>query len=550
MEFYNFALGGTNSIQNLYEVIRHKEIFENAELIISETSINEMQHHFHPYQKLPYSLMYRNLMWLHKELYFLNKKVLILVLPYPYEEYQVIDNIYTKICKDFGFNLINVQKYYNKYSLIEFGKRIDAHHQQACIMKELGKNIIRNIDEFIEPKELNVKNDNPKFEICIPKDMELISGNLQENFMKNSMFNEKTYRLDQNVKLKFPSKLKGYHIVGIHNWNNKDSNTPSFYSSVLIKNEKESISKEFRLTNLFLEVQNTKFQIDTQTQVVLNLNDANFSEFHVEVQTWNTNWARLNFSDLIAFFLASSNGNYYNDAIDFEALANENIEISKIYDFNHLIPPIEIYKEIIDEYCARMDPRKLAPWKKQIDDLINEKKLLQNEKAKLQDELNSLSIKKANLELLNLEQDLINKKLESKKIAKEIGMKLDILMPKITLININSAKARIQNQLCYKLGQVMIRNSKSFLGLIKMPYILIAIVIVYKDQKSNLKLSNDRLPPLETYSDYQEALKEKECFTYKLGEALIKAHKNWYKGGYLKFYLKDVPRLKREFNMK
>ncbi|EAK3401421.1 hypothetical protein BTQ38_09210, partial [Campylobacter jejuni] len=28
-----------------------------------------------------------------------------------------------------------------------------------------------------------------------------------------------------------------------------------------------------------------------------------------------------------------------------------------------------------------------------------------------------------------------------------------------------------------------------------------------------------------------EALKEKECFTYKLGEALIQASQNWYRGG-------------------
>ncbi|ECL3347619.1 alpha-2,3-sialyltransferase, partial [Campylobacter jejuni] len=31
------------------------------------------------------------------------------------------------------------------------------------------------------------------------------------------------------------------------------------------------------------------------------------------------------------------------------------------------------------------------------------------------------------------------------------------------------------------------------------------------------------------------------------GEAFIKASKNWYKGGYIKFIFKDVPMLKREF---
>ncbi|HDZ5371488.1 TPA: sugar transferase, partial [Campylobacter jejuni] len=43
---------------------------------------------------------------------------------------------------------------------------------------------------------------------------------------------------------------------------------------------------------------------------------------------------------------------------------------------------------------------------------------------------------------------------------------------------------------------------------------------------------------LETYPDYNEALKEKECFTYKLGEAFIKASKNWYGGGISNLYSK------------
>ncbi|MPV83668.1 hypothetical protein GC016_07535 [Campylobacter hepaticus] len=54
------------------------------------------------------------------------------------------------------------------------------------------------------------------------------------------------------------------------------------------------------------------------------------------------------------------------------------------------------------------------------------------------------------------------------------------------------------------------------------------------------------LPPLETYPDYNEALKLKNSFTYKLGQALIQANKNWYRGGYIKFFLQDVPKLKKE----
>ncbi|HEF2549844.1 TPA: glycosyltransferase family 2 protein, partial [Campylobacter jejuni] len=114
----------------------------------------------------------------------------------------------------------------------------------------------------------------------------------------------------------------------------------------------------------------------------------------------------------------------------------------------------------------------------------------------------------------------------------------------------NTVKFRIQNQLSYKIGQTLIINSKSVLGYLSLPFIILSIVISHKQEQKAYKFKvkknpNLALPPLETYPDYNEALKEKECFTYKLGEAFIKASKNWYGGGYIKLRLK-IKKLKRE----
>ncbi|WP_223207680.1 hypothetical protein [Campylobacter coli] len=112
-----------------------------------------------------------------------------------------------------------------------------------------------------------------------------------------------------------------------------------------------------------------------------------------------------------------------------------------------------------------------------------------------------------------------------------------------------TAKSRIQNQLSYKLGQAMIVNSKSLLGYIRMPFVLSYIKDKHKQEQKiyQEKIKKDpslKLPPLESYLDYKEALKEKECFTYKLGEALIKANNNWYGGGYIKLWF-EIRKLKK-----
>lgn len=114
------------------------------------------------------------------------------------------------------------------------------------------------------------------------------------------------------------------------------------------------------------------------------------------------------------------------------------------------------------------------------------------------------------------------------------------------------AKGRIYEHLSYKLGNAMIKNSKSFTRIIAMPLILISIAIAHKEQQfmqENIRKKNlFKQPKLEDYNDYKEALKEKECLTYKLGEALIQANKTWYKGGYIKL-LFEIRKLLKKFNI-
>ncbi|WP_235690283.1 hypothetical protein [Campylobacter coli] len=113
-----------------------------------------------------------------------------------------------------------------------------------------------------------------------------------------------------------------------------------------------------------------------------------------------------------------------------------------------------------------------------------------------------------------------------------------------------TAKQRIQNQLSYKLGQAMITNSKSLLGYIRMPFVLSYTKDKHKQEQKiyQEKIKKDpslKLPPLESYPDYKEALKFKNHLSYKLGQALIKANKTWYKGGYVKMWF-EIGELKRK----
>lgn len=513
---FNLSLGGTPSLQNLYELIRNKKLLENADLIITGSNTHDIAQ-YNSFDLFPKS--YQVINWLYKELYFLKKKIICFIAPTPQKWLnknciKYVNTLHIKLAIKYGFNVININKKHleSSYSLIQR----DEAHDFDCIMRELGRNIANNIENFSFPKKINIINDNPQFYFYpIEKAINLNFANFK--FKQSWLCSEKVYCIKSKEVISFNKNTFNLNLLGVHLWND------SGICEIQIKNPKDQIFNRSLNYNFsyFFDIYDRQFKFANDTKILNN---------------------GVNNINLISFFLASPEGNYHTEKIDFEALANENIEIPKEYNFNHLIPPIELYKEIIDEYCSTMDPRKLAPLQNQIKEKDNIISTLNQEKTTLQNELSSFPIKKQNLEIKNLEQDLIFKKLQNKKLAKQMGIKLNTIIPKLTMINPNSAKARIHNHLSYKLGQALIENSKSVFGYIRMPFILSYIADKHKLEqkiyKEKIKQNPSfTLPPLETYPDYNEALKEKECFTYKLGEALMKASNNWYGGGVYQIYI-------------
>lgn len=116
--------------------------------------------------------------------------------------------------------------------------------------------------------------------------------------------------------------------------------------------------------------------------------------------------------------------------------------------------------------------------------------------------------------------------------------KRQLLMNELCPNIYTSAKFRVQNHLAYKLGLAFLQNSKSLKSFIRMPFILSYIKEKHKAEQRAYddKISNNaflKLPPLDSYPDYESALKEKESLAYKLGEALVQ---NIKRGGGIEIY--------------
>ncbi|ELG8093727.1 hypothetical protein QVK03_001832, partial [Campylobacter jejuni] len=139
----NLSLGATPGIQNLYEIIRNRQIIQKADLIITGSNTHDVAQ----YNNLNLiKLCYRNLNWLYKELYFLNKKIISFISPMPQnflnpDCLNIVVNIHRFLSNYYGFNCIDMHEYYVKSNLYSFQILRDGAHDFDFIMQELGKNI-------------------------------------------------------------------------------------------------------------------------------------------------------------------------------------------------------------------------------------------------------------------------------------------------------------------------------------------------------------------------------------------------------------------------
>ncbi|NDJ26532.1 hypothetical protein GW575_00975 [Campylobacter sp. MIT 19-121] len=560
LEFYNLALGANDSLQKLFAIKQYANIIKNTEYIIIETNINDYDM-FHWGFSL--DIIARNFEFLCKSLANLQVKVLFLILPLKVfnnadeKKLKIITQLIRLKVKQYNFNLIDMQKYYLNKDLNSFFATSDPYHQLGTIMKVLGQNIIKNL-AFLKQNVLSQNWELPNFVIATPKEIFDCPEKLPMKYIKNSFIEQSIYKVDEKTKLHFNQNFQKYHILGMSIWNAFEGlENENTFSSYIIENKSNKIVKNIKGQYCFFHSLESQFKIDEQSYLYFNVDNEKSTEPSVWLlRNFKPN-LNIKYCGLVHFFLANSMENFHQEQIDFNALAEEDIQIPKEYNFDHLIPPIELYKEIIDEYCTRMDPIKLAPLQAQMNDFLNSKlQHLNQEKEQLATQIHSLPHQKQIQELENLKFDTNIKKLQIKKLEKELGLKLSELEPKliITQDELNSAKARVHKHLAYKLGQALIINSKSLLGYLRMPFILSYIKAQHhfelkKYQNAIAKNPNLKLPPLENYADYKEALQEKQCLTYKLGLALMQADKTWYKGGYVKFYF-ESKRLKREFKGK
>ncbi len=545
ISFSSAHFGSASFLYNLKRK-RNQEYLNNCDLII--TAISEKGFpNFH--KKESNDTIIRNYSWFYRELNNLQKKTILVLWYFALEkEGERYLSFHRCQASRYGFNLIDTYEYCLQTNILDFFiTYYDYPHPLEQLMFKFGEQIALNLSYFLMPKKTNYTKDTSLIALDI-EEMDIVDHNVSCTTLRSPLYKENIYNFPS--KYFFSEKYKGYSILGVYTWNEGCGIKSNSY--LIFENKHIKLATFVRKFLTFPEIQFNDFIIDENTcfWTSCDLDDDIVKEEqnlgYLELRNLQEVNKIGNETGIIGFLLVKTNTLLKKTIVN-----EENLKISSEYDFTHLCYFMLECKQFIEQYNQRQDPVKLAVLQNQVKEKDNIILALNNRNTILQKKLDSLFVEKQ-FKIPNLKQDLKNKKLQT---MPSMNDKIISSSNRLAGISLSLAKIRIQNQLSYKLGQALIINSKSTLGFLSLPFIILGIVISHKQEQKAYEVKikknpNSVLPPLETYPGYSEALKEKECFTYKLGKALIKANKTWYKGGYIKFIFKDIPRLKREFDNK
>ncbi|MEM6231170.1 hypothetical protein [Shewanella scandinavica] len=287
-EVLNFSLGGSTSLQNLYELIRHDEVIRSCDLVITESNVNE----FHSLNLLscPLSIIEKNIHMYYERLSTLDVPVLILLLPLQTKRFnngEDINKLHKKYIYKYGFNFIDLNEIYSSNGINDKYYFDNLDHPPSIIMYMLGS--IVDIDWL----QIHKINNSESFEYLIYNDFE----ELESKVKSNSMFSETVHHLDR--ELRFSDNVSGYSLVGFHSWSDRNS-------ILNVSNETENICKRVNTECQFHEIlKPINVEMTTVFDSVEFSKSLNF-ENSIRTEDIKKFECKL---DIISFFLVKDRGN-------------------------------------------------------------------------------------------------------------------------------------------------------------------------------------------------------------------------------------------------
>ncbi|EAI8250803.1 hypothetical protein CUC32_08335, partial [Campylobacter jejuni] len=304
------------------------------------------------YKNLDFKII-KYINYLYEQLYLLKKKILVLLLfdlkcinDNKNKSANFITEIHKQLSLFYDFNLIDLhQKMIDTKCFKFYTTSIEPYHLLATIMYQLGKNISENLNYFKFSERKLIFETNAIFKV-------LSLSNPCLKAYKVLIYNDKYVEILDKDLISFPKPYIDYKILGVHAFLPTKKGVLSSYQSMcenyfsmVFKNSKKEIVKSFRCDNNFDWLYDD-FVIDNDTIVMYNKDNLPITEISYETTIIHNLSNTSDKVSIVNFLLVKDDPNFIQ-------IKNNFSQYKYTKDFSYLIPPIEMYRDIIEEYTLK-----------------------------------------------------------------------------------------------------------------------------------------------------------------------------------------------------
>lgn len=325
----NLALGASGSLQNLFQLLKNKDLFDDNTLVVTESNVND-SFNIHTHGIINKDIILNNIDFYYSELSKTSGYILVIIMPIreylnktePEEIIKLVWERHLDNINKYGFYFIDLYSHFLKLDYLSIKYIMpDSRHVIQSYMYNMGIRIINYFKNAHLKKHFINNQETVSHELFLPTE----ECDLQILIKNNSFFKEKTIELD--YKFKIPEKFEGMKLSGIGTWSDNTS-------ALKLENRNKSFLKKFNNINAFNEVIE-ELIIDRETYLSSIYIKSPISEKSINVNLRS----EINSNVHITGLLFRLENNLFNNEL-------ENLGIN----LKHLIPKIEPYKITMQYY--------------------------------------------------------------------------------------------------------------------------------------------------------------------------------------------------------
>ena len=224
VELLNYSLGATSSLQNLSAIVEHIEDVKKADLIVTESNVNDLSKV--NVLGVDVGVVADSIDLYYRTLYLLECRVIVIIMPFHKKnesrklDYTTVEinKVHIQSAKKYGFDYIDLAAMFDDLGAVELEHLMcDRRHPKPLLMHAIGQSIVQYSLASADTSHHCRKG---LWDAHVKQDLKVVTADqltkVEVVERSNNRFKSRLTKISDKVHI--PSDCLGYRLLGISTW--------------------------------------------------------------------------------------------------------------------------------------------------------------------------------------------------------------------------------------------------------------------------------------------------------------------------------------------